>query len=310
MLSLEEWFAFHAIIAVILALDLGIFHRRGKKHRMLDAVAWMIVWVAVAAAYGYFVVTRKGIDDGISFITGYVVELSLSMDNVFMFAVIFRAFGIVIDHQHRVLFLGIISAILMRGLFILGGVVALEHFSWLVYPFGAVLIYTGYRFLFQSEKRSNIIEGRIFKLISSRLPVTNEHDGRFLVRKNGKLMGTPLLLSLATIEVVDLIFAVDSVPAVLAVTRDFSIAYTANILAVLCLRALYFIIIGALMRLSYLNEGLSIIMMYLGVKFVVSEFVHIPTMLSLIIVTSILAITLVASVIKRKGPSETPAIQA
>ncbi|MCS7142431.1 MAG: TerC/Alx family metal homeostasis membrane protein [Aigarchaeota archaeon] len=297
MLNLTEWIVFHSIIVTVLIVDLALLQRM-RRWTVSDSAVWMTVWVLIAVGFGYFLWTKGGGDAMITFYTGYLIEVSLSIDNVFLFAVIFDAFRIPLEHHRRVLFIGIVSAIVLRGLFITGLILLLERISWMIYPLGVALFYTGYRFFSQRDLRGNILYSRPFRSILKRLPVKDRVDGRFIVREGSRVLGTPLLLSLVSIEVVDIIFAVDSVPAILTVTRDFSIVYTSNILAVFCLRSLYFLIVGSLIRLRYLNEGLSVIMMYLGVKLFINEFFSVPPLVSLVIIGLVFVLTFMISVFK------------
>ncbi len=305
MLSILDWILFHIIIIIMLAVDLGIFQRKAHAPSLKEAAAWSVTWIIVAVLFNILIYLQLGHDYGLEFTTAYVIEKSLSVDNLFVFAVVFHYFGVSLTYQHKVLFFGIIGAIVTRALFILGGIALLENFKFMIYVFGVVLIYSGFRLLRRGEKATEPEKNPLVKWVKKIIPLTDKlHGDRFFVVNNGHRVATPLLLTLVAIESTDILFALDSIPAVLAVTTNFFIAYTSNIFAILGLRALYFLIIQALLRLRYIHVGLSILLTYLGIKMIFSEILHIPLTLSLAVVLSIITISTLASLMAKKGKTE------
>ncbi len=293
---LWAWILFHAIVAVMLALDLGVFHRNAHEVKFKEAVIWSVVWIAVALAFNALILLAWGHEPALHFLTAYLVEKSLSADNIFVFAVIFSYFAVPPAYQHRVLFWGIVGAVLMRATFIFAGVQLLKMFHWMIYIFGAFLVYTGIRLARRSEEEVHPERNLVLRLARRFLPVTPAYHGqRFLVREGGRWMATPLLVTLLVVESTDVMFAIDSVPAVLAITPELFIAYTSNIFAILGLRALYFVLVGLIQRLRYLHFGLAVILAYIGVKMLLSDLVKIPPALSLGIVLLVLLISGLAS---------------
>ena len=290
------WAVFHVAIAIMLAVDLGVFHKEAHEVSLREAAIWSIIWIGAALIFNAWIWFVGGVEPALAFLTAYLVEKSLSADNIFVFAVIFSYFGVPPKYQHRVLFWGILGAIVTRAVFIIAGVQLLKMFKFTIYIFGAILLYTGYRLLRRSEEEVDPERNPVLRLARRWLPVTESFHGQaFLVRKGGRWMATPLLLVLLVVESTDVMFAVDSVPAVLAITSDIFLAYTSNIFAVLGLRALYFLLAGLLQRWRYLHTGLAAILMFIGVKMLVSEVYHIPTVVSLGVVVSILVLSAVAS---------------
>ncbi len=290
------WAVFHVAIAIMLAVDLGVFHKEAHEVSLREAAIWSIIWIGAALIFNAWIWFVGGVEPALAFLTAYLVEKSLSADNIFVFAVIFSYFGVPPKYQHRVLFWGILGAIVTRAVFIIAGVQLLKMFKFTIYIFGAILLYTGYRLLRRSEEEVDPERNPVLRLARRWLPVTESFHGQaFLVRKGGRWMATPLLLVLLVVESTDVMFAVDSVPAVLAITSDIFLAYTSNIFAILGLRALYFLLAGLLQRWRYLHTGLAAILMFIGVKMLVSEVYHIPTVVSLGVVVSILVLSAVAS---------------
>jgi len=294
----EVWIIYHILIVLFIALDLKIGF---KKEEFKEALRWLFLWISVAISFGLFILFKFGLEAALLYYTAYTVEYTLSMDNLFVFAVIFIYFSVPLKAQRFVLYAGIISAIIMRGGFIYGGLLLLEAFEWMVFVFGATLIYLGIKLWrggtvkVEPEKNPVIIFARKF------LPITpNYHNSKFIVRQSKRILFTPLILVLLSIEFTDLIFAFDSVPAAIAITRDFFIAYTSNISAILGLRSLYFVIAKSMFGFKYISKGLSVILVFLGVKFLMSEFgLKIPTELSVIFIFSILGITVLLSLVKK-----------
>lgn len=277
---------------------------------MREAVGWSVIWTVAAALFNLFVYVNLGASAAIDFGTAYIIERSLSVDNLFVFAVIFRYFGVDVMYQHRVLFWGILGAIVARATFIIAGIKLLQTFSVTTYIFGAILIYGGYRLLKSGEEEvTDPGRNLVVKLARRVLPMQPALQGsRFFVKNKGKLLATPLFLALITVESTDIIFALDSVPAVLSITTVLFIAYTSNIFAILGLRALYFLLIPALLKLRYLSVGLAVLLIYLGTQFLVSSIIDIPSLVSLIVIASILGVFIAASMLRPvpKIPASAP----
>jgi tellurite resistance protein TerC len=302
MLALETigspglWAGFIALILGFLALDLGVFHRKAHAVSFREALVWSVVWFLSALVFCGFVYLRFGGTRAVEFLTGYLIEKSLSVDNLFVFVVIFTAFRIPALYQHRVLFWGILSALVLRAAMILLGAVMLERFHWLMYVFGAFLVFTGLKMAWQREKQLRLEDQLAFRLLARVIPATNTLDGsHFMIRRDGRRYATPLLFALLLIEVSDVIFAVDSIPAIFAVTRDPFIVFTSNVFAILGLRSLYFLLAGAADRFHYLKIGLAIVLVLIGIKMTIVDLVKIPPMLSLGVVALVLVVSIVAS---------------
>jgi tellurite resistance protein TerC len=300
------WVGFLVVVIGLIGLDLGLVSRRSHVIGFREAAIWVTIWVALALAFGVGVWLIGGPEPGLQYFTGYLIELSLSVDNMFVFVLIFSAFAVPAEYQHRVLFYGILSALVMRGVMILGGSWLITTFHWMLYLFGAFLVITGIRMALQREEREVDIENNIaMRLVSRIAPVTGEYHGQhFLARVNGQRMATPLLVVLVLIELTDLLFALDSIPAIFAITQDAFLVFTSNVMAILGLRSLYFLLAGLVERLVYLRLGLGIILAFVGVKMLLSSFVHIPTLLSLGVVILVLAITTIASLIWGKPAAQ------
>ncbi len=318
--SIWLWVGFLTFIFVMLALDLGVFNRKAHAPSMREAGTWTAVWISLAVVFAVIVYFWRGSQTGLEFVTGYLIEYSLSVDNIFVFVLLFTFFRVPAQYQHRVLFWGILGALAMRGTLIVVGATLLERFHWIIYVFGAFLVYTGIRLAFHKEAEEVHPEGNILVRIVRRfLPVTNEYHGqKFLVRLNGQLVATPLLIVLLIVESTDLIFAVDSIPAIFAVTRDPFIVFTSNVFAILGLRSLYFLLAGIIDKFYYLRFALSVILTFVGIKMLMPEITHllvgtsysIPIYVSLGIIVGVLAIAIIASYIRARRmqdvPSETP----
>lgn len=299
------WSGFTAAVVLLLAVDLIVFHHREHVIRFREALAWSLFWIALSVAFGIWLTWRFGHRPGLEYFAGYIVEESLSVDNLFVFLLLFRYFAVPQRFQHRVLFWGIFGAICTRALFILLGISLLTYVHWTIYVFGALLLFTGYRVLTHTAEQIHPERNPVVRLLRRVIPMTRGYHGKhFFAREEGRSMATPLLLVLVVIEVSDLIFAVDSVPAVLAVTRDPFIAFASNILAILGLRALYFIIADLLRRLEYLHIGLGLILIFVGLKMLASDFYEIPIGVSLLGIAVLIAIAVVASLAhQRRGPT-------
>ncbi|MGA1978708.1 MAG: TerC family protein [Bacteroidales bacterium] len=300
--SIYFWIGFHVLIFFVLALDLGIFNRKEHEVPVREALGWTVVWITLALIFDSFVFFRLGKTRALEFLAGYVIEYSLSVDNIFVFILIFSFFAIPDKYQHKVLFWGIIGAVILRGIFIFAGVALIRHFSWIVLIFGGFLVYTGIKMLFGKEIQIDPDKNPAIKLVRKFLPVTRDlHGNRFFIRQEGRSLATPLLMVLIIIDVADLIFAVDSIPAILAISHKTFIVYTSNIFAILGLRSLYFAITGIMRYFRYLKTGLAFILGFVGVKMLIS-YVHveIPILLSLGIIIAILAISILASILIKK----------
>jgi tellurite resistance protein TerC len=295
------WAGFIALVLVFLALDLFVFHRKAHAVSMREALVWSVVWVILAMLFAGFVYLDFGGTRAVEFVTGYLIEKSLSVDNLFVFVLIFTAFRIPAALQHRVLFWGILSALVLRAVMILGGAVLLEKFHWLMYVFGGFLILTGFKMAFQKERETRLEDRIAFRVLARLIPATNTFDGaRFVVRREGRTYATPLLFSLLLVEVTDVIFAVDSIPAIFAVTMDPFIVFTSNIFAILGLRSLYFLLAGAADRFHYLKLGLAVVLVLIGGKMVYTlvSGVKIPAYISLGAVAVILGTAIAVSLAK------------
>ena len=290
------WAGFHVFIFIMLALDLGIFNRKAHAPSVKESAAWSAVWVCLALIFNALVWHFEGPEKGLEFTTGYVLEKSLSVDNLFVFVLLFGAFQVEMRHQHRVLFWGVLGALVMRAVMILAGVALLNRFHWMMYVFGGFLVFTGVKMLIQEEHESDPRNNPLVRLFRKVVPY-DEHGGHehFWTHKDGKHYATPMLLVLVCVEVTDLVFAVDSIPAVLAVSRDPFIVYTSNIFAILGLRSLYFLLAKMMDRFHRLKIGLAVILTFVGVKMCIVEWVKIPTAYSLLVIAAILSGSVVAS---------------
>lgn len=292
------WIAFNAFVLGAIALDLGFLSRRLHKISMREAAAWSAAWVALAVAFGLGILRYSGHQAGQEFFTGYLVEKALSVDNLFLFLVIFRTFGVDDRLQHRILEWGILGALIMRGVMILAGVELIREFSWILYVFGAFLLYAAIHMLFVNKEKIRPQDNAIFRFASRHPRVTREYaNERFFVRKQGKLYATPLFLVLLVVEITDVTMAVDSIPAVFGITQDPFIVYTSNVFAILGLRAMYFLLAGVVNRLRYLTVGLSFVLLFIGAKMIADPWLHIPDHISLLIVAGILLLALLASLL-------------
>lgn len=295
------WAGFALFVTLVLALDLWVFHRKAHVVGMREAAVWYSVWVGMALLFSLGVFVWMGQDKGLEFLAGYIIELSLSVDNLFVFMVIFASFAVPIQYQHRVLFYGILGALLMRGAFIATGVTMLHLFHWTTYLFGAFLVVTAFRLALGSNKEIRPEHNPVIRIARRFLPISQEYHGQqFFLKRHGKWLATPLLLVLLIVETTDLVFALDSVPAVLAISRDPFIVYTSNIFGILGLRALFFVMSGFLRQFRYLNVGLALVLGFVGVKMLLSSFYAVPTAASLMVIVGTLAGTMLASHLKNR----------
>jgi len=295
-----HWIEFNIFVLIAVALDLGVFHRRPHKIGMREALLWSGIWIGAAAAFAVGVYHFYGAQPALEFSTGYLIEKSLSVDNLFVFLVLFRTFGVPAEFQHRVLAWGILGALIMRGLMIAAGAALIERFSWIMYVFGAFLIYAGLHMMFSNEMETHPEKNRLVQFFARHLRMTKGFSGeRFFVREQGLLFATPLFLVLLVVEVTDVTFAVDSIPAVFGITRDAFIVYTSNVFAILGLRTLYFLLAGVLDRLTYIKFGLAAVLVFVGAKMLVERWMHISVVVSLGIVVGILAVATVISLLAK-----------
>lgn len=295
------WGVFLLVVIAMLMVDLGVFHRKAHVLSMREATIWSIVWVVVALVFNAIVWVWLGHQKALEFFTGYLVEKALSADNIFVFAVLFNYFAVPPEYRHRVLFWGVLGAIVFRLTFILAGTALLEKFHWVVYIFGIIVIVSGIKLLMRKDEEIDPERNPVLRLARRFLPITpNYHGQNFFVRLNGKFMATPLALVLLVVESTDIVFAIDSIPAIFAITRDPFIVFTSNVCAILGLRALYFLLEGMIRLFRYLDEGLAVILVFIGIKMLVSEFYKIPTWVALGFVAAVLAITIALSLMAER----------
>jgi tellurite resistance protein TerC len=290
---------FNIFILLMLALDLGVFNRKSHAPTYKEAATWSAVWVSLAMIFAAGIFWQFGTTRGLEFLTGYLIEESLSVDNLFVFLMVFSYFKVPGKYQHRVLFWGVVGALVMRGIMIFVGAALINRFQWIIYVFGAFLVFTGIRMFSQKETEIHPDQNPVVRLVTRLIPITRHYEeDKFFTRVNGKLHGTLLLLVLVVVEVTDLIFAVDSIPAIFAVTRDTFIVYTSNVFAILGLRSLYFLLAGVVEKFHYLKIGLAVVLTFIGVKMLlVAVGVHIHIGISLSVVATVLISSVVASVL-------------
>ena len=302
--TLLLWVAFSFLVLFMLALDLGVFHRRAHAVGLREAAVWSVVWVAVSLSFNLGLWAWYGSQQALEFLAGYLIEKSFSVDNIFVFAVLFRYFDVEARYQHRVLFWGILGALAMRGVMIGTGAALISRFEWILYLFGAFLVVSGVRMMFYRPERFLPEQNPVLRLARWVLPITEDYEGqKFFVRRQG-LRATPLFLVLLVIETTDLAFAVDSIPAIFVITQDPFIVYTSNVFAILGLRAFYFLLAGMMPYFRYLSAGLSLMLVFVGVKMLIEPWVHISILLSLGVVGLVLGVAIVASIYS--APTEPP----
>ncbi len=300
--SIWFWIAFHLGVFIALAGDLMQFKKRDRALSIRAATHRVLIWVALSLAFNAVVWKWHGRDAGVDFFTGYLIEYSLSVDNIFVFVLIFRSFGVPPKSQHRVLVWGILGALVMRGLMIWLGVTLVSKFHWVLYLFGVFLLITGGRMFFVKEEGKDYSQSWLMRLSRRSVYVTNEfREEHFTARVDGRFMITPLALVLVMVDVMDLVFAVDSIPAVFAITTDPFIVYTSNICAILGLRSLYFLLANLMNRFVYLRQGLAIILGFVGLKMILSKYLPIPNYLSLLVIIAVLAITISLSILATRN---------
>jgi tellurite resistance protein TerC len=305
------WVGFNLFVLAMLALDLGVFHRKAHIVSLREAAIWSIVWIGLAMLFNLglyffwdkisFESTYSNSEAALAFFTGYLIEKSLSVDNIFVFVLIFTFFAVPALYQHRVLFWGILGALIMRGTLIAVGAALLKEFHWIIYVFGAFLIFTGIRMAMHKNEEMHPERNPLVRLLRRIMPVTENYEGdKFFIRRAGRLMATPLFLVLLLVESTDLVFAVDSIPAIFAITEDPFIVYTSNVFAILGLRSLYFLLAGVVDKFHYLKLGLSVVLVFVGIKMVLVDLYKIPVGISLGVIAGILATSIVASLLRAR----------
>jgi tellurite resistance protein TerC len=298
------WAAFVGFVLLMLALDLGVFHRKSHVVTFKEAAIWSAVWVALALLFGGWVYLEFGTVKGTEYLTGYVIEKSLSVDNIFVFVMIFGSLGIPALYQHRVLFWGILTALILRAVMIFAGAAAIQKFHWVIYIFGGFLVLTGIKMFFARSDSESPEDSKLLKWARRVIPSTTKFDGeRFFTRENGKRVATPLFMALILVEFSDVIFAVDSIPAIFAITTDPFIVFTSNIFAILGLRSLFFMLAGLVNRFRYLKVGLAAVLVFVGIKMLIIDYMKIPPGISLAVILSMLGASIWYSLVvtKREG---------
>lgn len=287
------WIVFNGFVLLMLALDLGVFHKKAGVVSFKEALTWSAVWILLALGFNVWIYFQMGQRPALEFLTGYLIEKSLSIDNIFVFVLLFSFFKIPPQYQHRVLFWGVLGALVMRAVFIALGSVLISQFHFIIYVFGLFLLYTGYKMIRQSAADMHPEDNWFVRWFIKKGKATNElHGQKFFINKNGKRLATPLFLCLLSVEFTDLIFAVDSIPAIFAVTSDPFIVYTSNVFAILGLRSLYFALEGVISKFPYLRYGLAVVLMFIGVKMLLSDIYKIPVLISLVIIAFILIVSI------------------
>jgi tellurite resistance protein TerC len=296
------WIVLAVVVIGVLLLDLFVFHRDAHEVSIREAAVWSVVWITLGLAFGAFVWVTRGAQSGGEYFAGYLIEKSLSMDNVFVFAMIFGYFAVPAQYQHRVLFWGVLGAIVFRAIFIGAGTALLESFHFLIYGFGILLLVTGYRMARSSEHSLDPSMNPVLRLVRRVIPSTDEYHGqKFFVRHKGKLLATPLFAVLVVVETSDIMFAIDSIPAIFAITTDPFIVFSSNAFAILGLRSLYFLLAGMLHRFTYLKLGLAALLIFAGVKILLSGVWKMPVALSITVIVGILAVSIIASLLATRG---------
>ena len=296
------WLGFGLFLVVMLALDLGVFHKNSHVIEFKEAITWSSIWIGLALVFNVGVFYFAGKAKGLEFFTGYLIEKSLSIDNVFIIALIFTYFNVPREYQHRVLFWGVIGALIMRAILIAVGAALITEFTWIIYIFGAFLIFTGFKMYFQKDHKIDPDKNPLVRLSKKLIPVTDQYNKeKFFVIKDDKRYATPLFLVLLLVETTDLIFAVDSIPAIFAISKDPFIVFTSNAFAILGLRSLYFALAGVIHKFYYLKAGLSVILIFVGIKMLLIDIYKIPIGISLGFITLVIFISIYASVQKNKN---------
>ncbi|HLW98305.1 MAG TPA: TerC family protein [Candidatus Acidoferrales bacterium] len=290
------WIAFNAGVLLLLFIDLGVFHRRASEISVRAAAGWSVFWVALSLAFNFWIFRAQGGERALQFLAGYLIEKSLSLDNIFVFILIFKSFRVEPRYQHRVLFWGVLGALVLRGLMIALGAALISRFEWILYVLGAFLMIAAVRMFFHKDKNPHPERSPLFRWVQKTFPVARDYNGQSLfIHEAGRLAATPLLIVLLVIEGVDVAFAADSIPAVFGITRDPFIVFSSNVCAILGLRAFYFLLAGALPYFRYLDEGLSIVLFFVGAKMLAAPWIQLPTALALLIIAFILGASLIFS---------------
>ena len=300
------WALFNAFVLVMLAIDLGVFHKKQHEVKFKEALFWTILCIVLALLFNLGIWAWKGSETALAFLTGYLIEQSLSVDNLFVFLLIFSYFKVPAKYEHTILFWGIFTALIMRAVFIFAGIALLNRFHWIIYIFGFLLIATGIKLFFEKDKDIHPEQNPIIKFISNLFPVAGGYEtGRFLFKKDNRIYATPLFVVFWVLNITDLIFAVDSIPAILAITRDPFIVYTSNVFAILCLRSMYFVLSHFMKLFHYLHYGLAVILTFIGGKMLIDHFYTISIITSLIVIVVTLALSIAASLIwpQKKNPN-------
>ena len=301
------WVLFNIFVLAMLALDLGVFHRKAHVIQIKEALGWSVAWILLSLLFNLGIYFWRGPETALEFLTGYLIEKSLSVDNIFVFVLIFSYFRIPHLYQHKVLFWGIVGALILRAIFIVAGITLMEKFHWVIYIFGGFLIVTGLRMGLQKHKEIHPEKNPVLRLFRRFMPVTDDmEEGRFFVKQGGRHVATPLFITVLVVETTDLIFAVDSIPAILAITSDPFIVYTSNVFAILGLRALYFAIAGMIQRFQYLHYGLSAILVFVGMKMLLGSVYKIPVGLALGVIAMILLVSVVTSIARSRKSASGP----
>jgi tellurite resistance protein TerC len=303
--DLGSWALFAFLVGGLLSLDLFVFHRQARPVSMREASVWVAVWVSLGLGFGAFVFATRGAQTGGEYLAGYLIEYSLSMDNVFVFAMLFAYFAVPPAYQHRLLFWGVMGAIVFRAIFIVGGTALLATFHWLIYVFGGLLLFTAWKMATAGMENIDPGKNAVLRLIRRLVPMTDGYEGQhFFVRRKGRLLATPLFAALVVVETSDIMFAIDSVPAILAISRDPFIVFTSNAFAILGLRSLYFLLAGLIHRFEYLKYGLAALLAFAGAKMMLSDVAHLDIWISLGVIVTILAVSVAVSLLatRRRAP--------
>lgn len=299
--SLSIWIGFVVFIIALLLLDLGVFHKNSHEVKFKEAVMWSVIWIALAMIFNVIILQWRGQEDFMLFLSGYVIEKSLSVDNLFVFLLIFTYFKVPGQYQHKILFYGILGALIMRAFFIWAGIALIKQFAWVMYIFGAFLVYSGLKMLKPSDEEPDLESNKIIIWTKKIFPTTDKMDGdKFFIREKGKLFVTPLFITLVFVEISDVVFAVDSIPAIIGITTDPFLIFTSNVFAILGLRSLYFALKGFSDLFHYLKYGLALILIFIGIKMLIVEYFHFPIWASLSIIFGVLIISIMASLLSKK----------
>ena len=299
------WVAFNVFVITMLVLDLGVFHRKSHVIKFKESLVWCAIWISLALLFNVGIYIWDGKKMAIEFLTSYLIELSLSVDNLFVFLLIFSYFRVPAKYQHRVLFWGILGAVIMRAIFIAAGITLIQKFHWIIYIFGGFLIFSGIKLALEKDKEIHPEKNPVLKLFRRFMPVLSRYkEGKFFLRRNQRYYATPLFIVLLVVETTDVMFALDSIPAVIAITTDPFIVYTSNVFAILGLRAIFFALAGIMRLFHYLHYGLSFILVFVGVKMLVSKFYEIPVEIALGVIIAVLTTSVLASIIKPQKTEE------